>query len=597
MPHVSIAQSLPSRPTLLKRCLRAGLLLFLLLSVCYAGYCGWTLRPAFWEGSQPLRFRGDINNGFAKGAWVLRLAKREAGINGNSQQDVTWAQFLEGYRKLYDTAAARARVEGGVEKFSVDYTPLRLLVMSIWVKQVKAEHPDANTWREEYTPVMLQINRAMESAGAVLIGVLVWVVARRSNPKKAASTYRVIRSSDKPLFAAAIASVVFWFNPSTLINTHAWPQWDVWLIPFYLLAMLLAVWGRFFGAGMAIAVGAMLKGQILFAAPVFLLWALFDRRLGRALHFVLGFACGLLLCASIWLVPTAMAWVWLGCITAVAAVFASTGKARTIDWSWWLASVIAMGLIVWPWLNSDHVVRIYLPLLLLALLMVLPLWLPRRAGFGIFALCFCLSLGLASHRFDGSWNWFRIGYMFPTYQHYSLVLGFTCNLPRLFQDFGWNIYSVIYTTNFWGTSTDWTIRHAFTGAYAVMLILCGLGAAIQSRRNDPRLLIALVTPWILSFALLSQMHERYLMWGAALAGVGIASSVGMGLLQWVLIACSSGMMLHDMIYVNDQVWPLTARFLDRSASAIAWVVILTAMIYLYQSIVPGASNKTVDAPV
>ena len=55
-----------------------------------------------------------------------------------------------------------------------------------------------------------------------------------------------------------------------ILDAHGWPQWDVWILPFYLFAALAALKNRWFWCGCLLALGAMLKGQLLFVAPLFL---------------------------------------------------------------------------------------------------------------------------------------------------------------------------------------------------------------------------------------------------------------------------------------------------------------------------------------
>lgn len=556
---------------------------------------GWNLRETVWHETRPIRFRGDISNGFAKGLGVVNAAKREAGIDPTLPQDITWLQFFHGYLKTYDLAAADAKVSGGTERYALDYTPLRLLVMSAWVKQIKVAHPNATAWQDDYTPFMLRVNSIFEIAAALILGLLVWDTVRRSHRPPvfmheiAQEKTKFFRASDRAILAGALAAMIFWFNPSNLLDAHAWPQWDLWLVPFYLLAMWLAVRDRFFWAGVAIAVGAMFKGQILLAAPVLVIWPLFQWRWGQALLVILGFACGLLLCASAWLVPNLEAWAWIACVAPMAAIFATSTRASTLGWSWWLAAVIASGLIVWPWLNDEHVAKIFLPLSFVAVVCVVPTMLPRRAGFGIFTVLLCLGLLLSAHRFDGSWNWFKIGFLWPTHQYRTMTMGFTCNIAWLLQSNQYSIDSVWHSLHLPGLNIilDLTTRHLLLAMYGASLILCGWGAAMHAKRSDPRLLIALAAPWILAFAILTQMHERYLVWAAAILGVGCAVSTGMTLLHGIVIAISSGMIFHDMLYASgNQWWPEMARFLEQNRQGLSYLVLQTALIYLVVAVIP-----------
>ena len=74
-----------------------------------------------------------------------------------------------------------------------------------------------------------------------------------------------------------------------ILDAHGWPQWDVWILPFYLFAALAALKNRWFVCGCLLATGAMFKGQLLFVAPFFVLWPLWQKRWNRALRVLAGF--------------------------------------------------------------------------------------------------------------------------------------------------------------------------------------------------------------------------------------------------------------------------------------------------------------------
>jgi len=67
------------------------------------------------------------------------------------------------------------------------------------------------------------------------------------------------------------------------------------------------------------------------------------------------------------------------------------------------------------------------------------------------------------------------------------------------------------------------------------------------RNRDPRLLIAIAMPWLLMFALLGQMHERYLVWGAVVSTVAFAVSVRLSILHFVVSLASLTMIAHVML--------------------------------------------------
>src|SRR5262249_35127850 len=111
---------------------------------------------------------------------------------------------------------------------------------------------------------------------------------------------------------------VAWLEPSMILDAHGWPQWDVWVLPFYLLAVLAALKKRWFCCGCLLAAGAMFKGQLLFVTPFFVLWPLWQKRWTRALRVLAGFTATTALIVSPWLLRTPGAW------SAVAIVFALT---------------------------------------------------------------------------------------------------------------------------------------------------------------------------------------------------------------------------------------------------------------------------------
>jgi len=84
-------------------------------------------------------------------------------------------------------------------------------------------------------------------------------------------------------------------------------------------------------------------------------------------------------------------------------------------------------------------------------------------------------------------------------------------------------------------------------AYLGGLALCSLGAARHWRNRDPRLLIAMATPWLLMFALLGQMHERYLMWGAVVSAVALGVSLRLSVVHFIISAMSTAMIVHVML--------------------------------------------------
>jgi hypothetical protein len=120
------------------------------------------------------------------------------------------------------------------------------------------------------------------------------------------------------------------------------------------------------------------------------------------------------------------------------------------------------------------------------------------------------------------------------------------------------------------------------------LVLACIGMALQHRRNDPRFLIAITTPWLLMFTFLGQMHERYLLFGAAATSVVIAVGVGFSLLHLVLSAFTAFMVLGVMLASNPVTggWRKLLVDIQRSEPDIAWAIIIITLVWLYVALRP-----------
>ena len=81
---------------------------------------------------------------------------------------------------------------------------------------------------------------------------------------------------------------------------------------------------------------------------------------------------------------------------------------------------------------------------------------------------------------------------------------------------------------------------------SIGIALCALALSIQIRRRDPNALIAFAAAWTLLYALLPQMHERYLVWGAVVSAVMVTRGVGGLLVHLVLTAMQFSMILFAM---------------------------------------------------
>jgi hypothetical protein len=128
------------------------------------------------------------------------------------------------------------------------------------------------------------------------------------------------------------------------------------------------------------------------------------------------------------------------------------------------------------------------------------------------------------------------------------------------------------------------LKYLLVSVWVVSVILCSIGAAMHDRNRSPRFLAAIATPWIMFFAVMVQMHQRYLLWGASLTAATAILSPGYAVLHIFLsiVAVSQEMqsMMNDSRYQNNAVY----EFIQNCHPGITWAVLLTAGIFLYTSL-------------
>src|SRR5437763_2767572 len=265
---------------------------------------GIQLRRWIGDTTRHVRYQHDIVNGFYWGSEVLKEAHR---LSPDEASANSWQGFCRGYLALYD----RVKHKAYEKDYHLDYPPLRLLVMAIWAKQVRDGFPGVDDGHPKLVNPLLKINFVCELLSAVAIFLLVRLCVRRSSlGARSSLLHRFSQEQRASIFGLAAASVA-WLEPSMILDAHGWPQWDVWILPFYLFAALAALKNRWFWCGCLVAAGAMLKGQLLFVAPFFVLWPLWQKRWNRALRVLAGFVATAALIASPWLLHTPAAWVAL----------------------------------------------------------------------------------------------------------------------------------------------------------------------------------------------------------------------------------------------------------------------------------------------
>jgi hypothetical protein len=320
-----------------------------------------------------------------------------------------------------------------------------------------------------------------------------------------------------------------------ILDAHGWPQWDVWILPFYLFAAFAALKNRWFVCGCLLATGAMFKGQLLFVAPFFVLWPLWQKRWNRALRVLAGFIATSALIASPWVLHTPAAWV---------ALLAVTGFSSFL------------------FLQRE---------------------LPHRCAWisGI-AGCAAFVIGVFT---GGSFAWLQVGFLYGSEHYPYLVISSCYNLPSLLSKLGWSLKDPFSSVHFgsldFHLTLQWTLRLLYLGALAV----CAYGAARQVRDRDPRALIAITAPWLLMFALLGQMHERYLVWGAVVSAVALGVSLRLSIIHFIISAASTAMIVNVMLIdkkLEATLWAID--LLKQVRSCASGVVLLCVAVYLWNTL-------------
>jgi hypothetical protein len=504
---------------------RRALFTFLIVALFLGG-----IQLRRWIGGETrhVRFQHDIVNGFYWGSEALAEARR---LSPDEASANSWAGFCRGYLALYD----RVKHKAYKNDYGLDYPPLRLLVMAIWAKQVRSEFPGVDDGHPKLVNPLLKINLLCELLSAVAIFLLVRLWMRRSSSATRSSLLRGLPPQHRASICGLAAASVAWLEPSMILDAHGWPQWDVWILPFYLFAALAALKNRWFCCGCLLAAGAMLKGQLLFVAPFFILWPLWQKRWTRALRVLAGFIAMAALIVSPWLLRTPTAWISIVTVTGLSSLFLLQRE--------------------WPHRSA---------------------WIAGITG------CTAFVVGAFA---GGSFAWLQVGFLYGS-EHYPYLFISSCyNLPSLLSKLGWSLKDPFWSAHF-GTlhfdlTLQWTLRLLYLGALA----LCARGVALHTRDRDPHILIAIAAPWLLMFALLGQMHERYLMWGAVVSAVALGVSVRLSMIHFIISAASTLMIVHVMLIDKKLEATLPAIGLLNSIRPYASGLVLACVtIYLWKTL-------------
>lgn len=484
--------------------------MLIVLAVIAAVAGGLWLRRWAWDASEHARYPGDIRNAYRWG----RVANR-------------W-----GYLNLYKKQEPNA-VENKNDQ--LDYPPLRLLIMTRWQAWTRANFPQARWWRRlyEFNAPLLRINSGFELASAVGVFLLVALWRARWELWKGGTEVPPgWVATPGALRRGALAALLLWLNPAVLWDAHCWPQWDIWVVAIFLFAALFASLSRWWIVGFLLGLGALLKGQTLLILPFFLLWPLFDRRPAAAGRIALGFLTVIAFAGSPWLLGTFANGFWELNPAAV----------------WWLARATAAAVLLFPWPGlrgsrragalAGAALLLLAPggaggsaagQLVVAVVLTLAWFLEPRPARQVWlwsAVGAAAALALCVPLFSGDLAWVRIGWLYGSHHYPMLRKGRALNLPALLE---------VWFPQWEGRLLP-GVRLALVATFAAGLAACARTAVRTSRTADPRLLACLAAPWVLLYAVMPQMHERYFVFAAAITAAPAVLIPGYVLLHLAITA-------------------------------------------------------------
>jgi hypothetical protein len=505
--------------------LRHALLAFLIVALFLGGI---QLRRWIGESTRHVRYQHDIVNAFYWGSETMKEARR---LSPDEASANSLTGFGRGYLALYD----RVKHKAYNKDYGLDYPPLRLLVMAIWARQVRSQFPGVDDGHPKLVNPLLKINLLCELLSAVAIFLLVRLCLERQSRATQSDLFRSLALQHRASICGLAAASAAWLEPSMILDAHGWPQWDVWILPFYLFAAFAALKNRWFVCGCLLATGAMFKGQLLFVVPFFVLWPLWQKRWNRALRALAGFITTTALIASPWLLHTPAAWVALLAVTGLSSFLFLQRK------------------------------------------------LPHRCAW-ISGIAGCAAFVIGAFT-GGSFAWLQVGFLYGSEHYPYLVISSCYNLPSLLSKLGWSLKDPFSSVHFgsldFHLTLQWTLRLLYLGALAV----CGYGAARQVRDRDPRVLIAITAPWLLMFALLGQMHERYLVWGAVVSAVALGVSLRLSIIHFIISAASTAMIVNVMLIdkkLEATLWAID--LLKQVRSCASGVVLACVAVYLWNTL-------------
>jgi hypothetical protein len=151
----------------------------------------------------------------------------------------------------------------------------------------------------------------------------------------------------------------------------------------------------------------------------------------------------------------------------------------------------------------------------------------------------------------------------------------------------WRIGHFAIPSVAWAWSTDMDVKTTMAALYGICLVISSAAAAMHSRRNDRRFLVALVVPWLVFPVVMCQMGDRYPIWASAISAGMVAVSLELSLLHIVLAAVSFAMVAKQLASFDTSRWPQLLQLMNPTFPGIAWMMLLITAIFFVAALVPG----------
>jgi hypothetical protein len=330
-------------------------------------------------------------------------------------------------------------------------------------------------------------------------------------------------------------------------------------------------------------------------APIFLLWPLMRFKVRSALRFLAGFALAAAIITAPWSIQNGWALLWILRVLVACSLplFITLFPLKWRKLALVISLFVGALLLVRP-LAFAGAFRLMLGLSVFVLTGITVTLVHRRDVLSMVSAVLAVAIFLCVPFYQGTLSWFEVGFRYGAEKFQKSIGGTSgvVNLGSLLQQqWGWAYQdSIRLPFNLLGMSRI-AISSVMVGIYAAALVVASLALAMQDRRRDVRFLVALCTPWLAMYALLPEMHSRYLLWGATATATMVAVSLGLTLLHLLISLIATFTILIPMSRHagnSPPQWLLTAI---QGYDGLAWVVLLCTAIFFYLAFLPSRPGQ------